>query len=98
MSEPEPLSRRDFLQSTVLTGGMLGTCAPLPGYQHPAAPPRALDDPAVVLEPGRLQGGRGPIDGYLARPKPTGVHSAVLVIAGNTVAEEYIRNGTAVSF
>jgi carboxymethylenebutenolidase len=37
-------------------------------------------------------GGKDTIDGYIARPKADGAYSAVLVIAGNRITEEYIPN------
>jgi carboxymethylenebutenolidase len=63
--------------------------------QAPASSPptRVLDDPSITH--GRVQfvhNGAATIDGYLARPNAEGRHSAVLVIAGNRISEEYIPN------
>lgn len=54
---------------------------------------RVLDDPGI--QHGRVvfkHNGVDTIDGYLARPRAEGVYSAVLVIAGNKISEEYIPN------
>ena len=52
-----------------------------------------LDDPKI--QHGKVtfkHNGADTIDGYLARPKSEGVYTAVLVIAGNKISEEYIPN------
>ncbi len=54
---------------------------------------RVLDDPGY--QSGKVtfkHNGVDTIDGYLARPKGSGVYPAVIVIAGNVITEEYIPN------
>ncbi len=62
--------------------------------ERAASPPtRVLDDPAIMHERVQfLHNGATTIKGYLARPKAEGSYSAVLVIAGNRISEEYIPN------
>jgi carboxymethylenebutenolidase len=54
---------------------------------------RVLDDAGITHGPVTFQhGGKETIDGYLARPKRPGSFPPVIVIAGNTITEEYIPN------
>lgn len=90
----EATDRRSFLV------GATAAVATLTVLQGRAAnsqskPPetRVLDDPKI--QHGRVifkHNGVDGIDGFLARPKNEGVYSAVLVIAGNKISEEYISN------
>lgn len=56
----------------------------------------ALDDPSVIHGKVTFRSGAGMIDGYLSRPKAKGRHPVVIVVAGNTISEEYIPNTTAI--
>ena len=86
--------RRDFLKAgaaSVAGFGALANAAQAPQDKQP--PTRVLDDPGV--EHGKVtftHNGEQTFDGYLARPKASGVFPGVLVIAGNLIAEEYIPN------
>lgn len=74
----------------------LAAAAAAPGMAQPleAPPPtRVLDDPRVQHGPvDLLHNGQRRLGGYIARPRTDGRHSAVLVIAGNRITEEYIPN------
>lgn len=85
------LDRRGFLKAgAVSVAGFTALGDADPDKQPPT---RVLDDPRV--EHGKVtfkHAGRDTFDGYLARPKTSGVYPGVLVIAGNRITEEYIPN------
>jgi carboxymethylenebutenolidase len=86
--------RRDFLKAGAASVAGVGSLGD-PGDGHAAGPPptRVLDDPRA--EHGKVtftHNGKDSFDGYLARPKASGVFPGVLVIAGNRITEEYIPN------
>jgi carboxymethylenebutenolidase len=56
---------------------------------------KALDDPEIEQGFVDFDGGHGRIDAYMAHPKAKGKHPVVLVVTGNSITEEYIRNTTA---
>ena len=93
------LTRRDFLNSALATavGFCLLDCAAISAQQQQqnASVEKALDDPNVIHGKVSFKSGAGIIDGYLSRPKAKGRFHAVLVIAGNSIVEEYIPNTTA---
>ena len=92
--EGDGTGRRSFLV------GAGATIASLALSQSGGADAQTKQPETRVLDDPRIQHGRVPfkhngadtIDGYLARPKSEGVYPAVLVIAGNKIAEEYIPN------
>jgi carboxymethylenebutenolidase len=88
------VNRRSFLISATAT---LATIAGVHGQtsnsQTKQPETRVLDNPHV--QHGRVvfkHNGTDTIDGYIARPKVNGIYTAVLVIAGNKITEEYIPN------
>ena len=88
------LDRRDFLKAGAASVAGLGAIGAAGADRQIEQPPtRVLDDPRV--EHGKVtftHNGEPTFDGYLARPKASGVFPGVLVIAGNLIAEEYIPN------
>jgi len=93
---PEDIaSRRSFLAGATATMASLAflKIGDKASAQTQNAPTRVLDDPSI--QHGRVvfkHNGVDTIDGYLARPKASGVYPSVLVIAGNRITEEYIPN------
>lgn len=84
------MDRRDFLKAGTASVAGFATLGDYdPGKQPPT---RVLDDPRVEHGKVTLHNGNRTIDGYLARPKASGVFPGVLVITGNSIAEEYIPN------
>jgi len=90
------LSRRGVLQGAV---GSAAACLLDCGAEVARRPPvdagKALDDPGVASGFVTFRGGAEVIDGYLSRPKTRGRYPVVLVVTGNTIGEEYIRDTTA---
>ena len=90
-------TRRDFLcgaASMIAGASMLN---PEGLSQQTSAPViKALDDPNITHGKVTFKSGAGTIDGYLSRPKAKGRYPVVIVVAGNTISEEYIRNTTAI--
>ena len=86
--------RRSFLIGAAATvGSFRGLQLQDANSQTKQPDTRVLDNPNIVH--GRVtfkHGGKDTIDGYIARPKADGAYSAVLVIAGNRITEEYIPN------
>ena len=86
--------RRDFLKAgavSVAGFGALGEAGAATQDKQP--PTRVLDDPRV--EHGKVMfkhAGKETFDGFLARPKASGVYPGVLVITGSTISEEFIPN------
>src|SRR5262249_55224349 len=72
----------------------LGALAAEGAAQKKEQPPtRVLDDPDILH--GKVtfkHGGEDTFDGFLPRPKAGGNFSAVFVISGNRISEEYIPN------
>lgn len=62
---------------------------------EPAHADRALNDRRVVRRTVRIASGSGEIDAQLARPDKPGQFPIVVVVAGNSIDEEYIANTTA---
>lgn len=56
---------------------------------------KALDDENVIHGKVNFKSGDGEIDAYLSHPKKKGRYPIVIVITGNSISEEYIRNMTA---
>src|SRR5258708_33945445 len=91
----ENIGRRDFLRGgAVAIAGASMVAPPMP-RQAPNAPPKALDDPNIIHGKVWFPSGSETIDGYLSHPKAKGIFPIVIVVAGNTIAEEYIPNTTA---
>jgi carboxymethylenebutenolidase len=90
----DAVSRRSFLAGATATVASLATSTGAGAGAQMAQPPtRVLDDPRIQSgKVGFKHNGADTIDGYLARPKSDGIYSAVLVIAGNKISEEYIPN------
>ena len=89
------ITRRDFLHTTAaLTAFCLLDCEAT-AQQANAPFSNALADPEVIHEAITFKSGADMIDGYLARPKAKEKYPPVLVVAGNKISEEYIRNTTA---
>lgn len=88
------LDRRDFLKAGAASvSGASALAAAGVRAQGKPPPTRVLDDPRV--EHGLVtfkHAGKDTFDGYLARPKASGVFPGVLVITGSTITEEYIPN------
>jgi len=89
----ENADRRAFLTggAAVLAGLAATSLAAADGEKKPP-PTRVLDDPTIRHGKVTFKSGDKEIDGYLARPKAEGKYSAVLVVAGNLISEEYIPN------
>jgi carboxymethylenebutenolidase len=84
------LDRRDFLKAGAVSVAGFAALGDAPSNQPPT---RVLDDPRV--EHGIVMfkhAGKQTFEGYLARPKGSGVFPGVLVIAGRSIYEEYIQN------
>src|SRR5438270_12587411 len=88
------LDRRDFLKSgAVSVAGFAALGDAGAGAQGKQPPTRVLDDPRV--EHGKVvfrHAGKETFDGFLARPKASGMYPGVLVITGSTISEEFIPN------
>jgi carboxymethylenebutenolidase len=87
------VGRRDFLKAGAASVAAFGTLGNASANEDKQPLTRVLDDPRV--EHGKItftHNGEKTFDGYLARPKASGVYPGVLVIAGNLIAEEYIPN------
>jgi carboxymethylenebutenolidase len=84
------LDRRVFLKAGAASVAGFAALGDAPSKQPPT---RVLDDPRV--EHGMIMfkhAGKETFEGYLARPKASGVFPGVLVIAGRSIYEEYIQN------
>ena len=89
----------DFTRRGAMMTLAAAMAAPAIAQPGEAPPPttRVLDDPRVQHGPvDLLHNGQRRLGGYLARPRGEGRHSAVLVIAGNRISEEYIPNSCAI--
>jgi len=88
------LDRRDFLKrGGGAVAGLVALGVGGAAQKKEQPPTRVLDDPAI--QHGKVtftHNGEQTFDGYLARPKASGMFPGVLVIAGNLIAEEYIPN------
>lgn len=90
------LTRRDFLYATSVAAGLCLIGCEAAVAQTPNVPiAKALEDPNVIHGQVTFPSGTEVIDGYLSRPKAKGKYPVVLVIAGNKISDEYIRNTTA---
>lgn len=95
--DKEKITRRDFLcgaASTIAGVSVLNSQAL--SQQTNAPITKALDDPGITHGKVAFKSGAGTIDGYLSRPKAKGRYPIVIVVAGNTISEEYIQNTTAI--
>jgi carboxymethylenebutenolidase len=90
-------TRRDFLCGAVSMIAGASMLNPEGLSQQTSAPViKALDDPNITHGKVTFKSGAGTIDGYLSRPKAKGRYPVVIVVAGNAISEEYIRNTTAI--
>ncbi|SRR6266700_857378 len=91
---PRSTTRRDVLRGgvAIATFCILG-CDPLEA-QEATLPSikKALDDPEIEQGFVDFEGGHDRINAYMARPKANGKYPVVLVVAGNSITEEYIPN------
>ena len=86
------IDRRSFIAgAAAAAAGFVAFAEGAAGQRQP--PTRVLDDPRVITDRVKFRhNGQDTIDGFLSRPKGDGVYSAVLVVAGNKITEEYIPN------
>lgn len=90
-------TRRDFLSGAAsMVAGVSMLNSEVLSHQTGAPVIKALDDPNITHGKDTFTGGAGMIDGYLSRPKAKGRYPIVIVVAGNAISEEYIRNTTAI--
>jgi carboxymethylenebutenolidase len=90
-------TRRDFLCGAASMLAGVSMLNPEGLSQQISAPViKALDDPNITHGKVTFQSGADMIDGYLSRPKAKGRYPIVIVVAGNAISEEYIRNTTAI--
>lgn len=91
--ESDASGRRSFLINAAAAVASVAMFPAAATSQTKQPETRVLDDPRI--QHGRVafkHNGIETIDGYLARPKAEGLCSAVIVIAGNRITEEYIPN------
>lgn len=90
-------TRRDFLgaAASMIAGVSMRNSEAL-SLQTNAPVIKALDDPTITHGKVTFRSGADTIDGYLSRPKAKGRYPIVIVVAGNTISEEYIPNTTAI--
>lgn len=94
--ENNSVTRRDFLlTASALTTFCLLNCEGLAQVADSSKFVKALDDPDVIHGMVSFKSGDGEIDAFLSRPKNKGRFPIVIVITGNSIAEEYIQNMTA---
>jgi carboxymethylenebutenolidase len=90
-------TRRDFLCGAAsMIAGVSMLNAEALSQQTNAPVIKALDDPIITHGEVTFKRGADMIDGYLSRPKAKGRYPIVIVVAGNAISEEYIRNTTAI--
>jgi carboxymethylenebutenolidase len=90
------INRRNFIVSAASAAGVcVLNCEALAQEVTGPKIAKALDDSNVIHGSVTFPSGSGEIDGYLARPRKKGQYPVVIVITGNSVTEEYIRNTTA---
>lgn len=95
--DKEKTTRRGFLcgAASMIAGVSMLNSGVL-SQQTDAPVIKALDDPSITRGKVTFKSGADTIDGYLSRPKAEGRHPVVIVVAGNTISEEYIPNTTAI--
>ena len=90
------INRRDFIVSATAGAGFCVLNCDVMAQQISAPQiTKALDDANLIHGSVTFPSGNGEIDGYLARPRAKGRYPVVIVITGNSVSEEYIKNTTA---
>jgi carboxymethylenebutenolidase len=90
-------TRRDFLCGAASMIAGVSMLNPEAQSQQTSTPViKALDDPNITHGEVTFKSGADMIDGYLSRPKAKGHYPIVIVVAGNAISEEYIRNTTAI--
>src|ERR1044071_4176594 len=95
--DKEKITRRDFLCGAAsMMAGVSVLNSEVLSQQTSAPVIKALDDPGITHGKVTFKSGAGTIDGYLSRPKAKGRYPIVIVVAGNTISEEYIRNTNAI--
>lgn len=88
---PESAERRSFLTGAAALFA-LATLKLDATAQEQKPPTRVLDNPHIRHQRVTFKSGGKEIGGYLARPEAKGSYSAILVVAGNRITEEYIPN------
>src|SRR5215470_13892790 len=95
-ADVKKVPRREFiLKATSVAGLCLLNCEVSAQEVETPKIAKALDDPNVVHRRVTFRSGGGDIDAYLSRPKKKDSYPIVIVIAGNSIDEEYIQNTTA---
>jgi carboxymethylenebutenolidase len=90
-------TRRDFLCGAASMIAGVSMLNPEGLCQQTSGPViKALNDPNITHGKVTFKSGADMIDGYLSRPKAKGRYPIVIVVAGNTISEEYIPNTTAI--
>jgi carboxymethylenebutenolidase len=93
------VTRRGFLyQASLFSGYCILSCETDAEQDNRAAPDKmdkALDDKNIIQEKVVFKSGKEDLDAYMSRPKKKGRFPIVIVISGNSIYEEYIRNMTA---
>ena len=95
-ADVKTVPRREFiLKATSVAGLCLLNCKVSAQEVETPKIAKALDDPNLVHGRVTVRSGGGDIDAYLSRPKKKDSYPIVIVIAGNSIDEEYIQNTTA---
>ena len=95
--DKEKITRRNFLCGAAATiAGVSILNSEVLSQEANVPVTKALDDPSITHGKITFKSGAGTIDGYLSRPIAKGRYPIVIVVAGNTISEEYIPNTTAI--
>jgi carboxymethylenebutenolidase len=95
--DKEKVTRRIFLcGATAIVAEFSLLNSEVMSRQPDAQVVKALNDPNITHGKVTFRSGVDTIDGYMSRPKAKGRYPIVIVVAGNTISEEYIPNTTAV--
>jgi carboxymethylenebutenolidase len=89
------ISRREFIQKTVILTGSLAAANSLIGGLIPTdshAAQVAETDPDILTHNVEYQGKAGPVFAYLARPTKPGKYPAIIVIHENAGLNDHIRD------
>ena len=89
------ISRREFIQKTVILTGSLAAANSLIGGLIPTdshAAQVAETDPDILTHNVEYQGKAGPVFAYLARPMKAGKYPAIIVIHENAGLNDHVRD------
>ena len=95
-SNSTDLTRREFLSRTMVGGFCIISCSIEATQQtEPANIEKALNDKNVVHGSVSIKSGSNEIQAYIGRPAAKGRFPVVVVVTGSSIADEYVRNMTA---